>query len=131
MKSTLSTSEAVSLLMADENAAWTMSGARTLVEHLEQVEEDCGEETEFDRVALRCEFNEYESLIDWADQHFANYREDFGIEYINPMTGESEDQSVLDCDGNFHDEVLDSITRYIQDHGQLIEFDGGIIVSEF
>ena len=131
MKNTLNTHEAVSLLMADENAAWTMEGARALVEHLEQVEEDCGEETEFDRVALRCEFNEYESLIDWADQHFANYREDFGIEYINPMTGESEDQSVLDCDGNFHDEVLDSITKYIQDHGQLIEFDGGIIVSEF
>jgi hypothetical protein len=47
------------------------------------------------------------------------------------VTGEGEGQSVLDCDGNFHDEVLDSITEYIQDHGQLIEFDGGIIVSEF
>ena len=131
MKNTLNTHEAVSLLMADENAAWTMEGARALVEHLEQVEEDCGEETEFDRVALRCEYSEHVSLIDWADQHFANYREDFGIEYINPMTGESDDQSVFDCDGNFHDEVLDSITEYIQDHGQLIEFDGGIIVSEF
>ena len=131
MKNTLSTSEAVSLLMADENAAWTMAGARALVEHLEQVEEDYETEIELDRVELRCSYSEYTDLIDWADQHFANYREDFGIEYINPMTGESDDQSVFDCDGNFHDEVLDSITEYIQDHGQLIEFDGGIIVSEF
>ena len=131
MKNTLNTHEAVSLLMADENAAWSMAGARALVDHLEQIEEDCETEIEFDRVELRCSYSEYTDLIDWADQHFANYREDFGIEYINPMTGESEDQSVLDCDGNFHDEVLDSITEYIQDHGQLIEFDGGIIVSEF
>ena len=94
MKSTLNTHEAISLLMADENAAWTMAGARALVEHLEQVEEDCGEETEFDRVALRCEFNQYESLNDWAEQHF-------------------------------------SIADYIRERGQLIEFDGGIIVSEF
>jgi len=131
MKKILNTSEAASLLMSDENADWTMAGARALVEHLEQIEEDCETEIEFDRVELRSSYSEYESLIDWADQHFANYREEFGIEYVNPMTGESDDQSVLDCDGNFHDEVLDSITRYIQDHGQLIEFDGGIIVSEF
>ena len=131
MKNTLNTSEATSLLMSDENADWTMAGARALVEHLEQIEEDCETEIEFDRVELRSSYSEYESLIDWADQHFANYREEFGIEYVNPMTGESDDQSVLDCDGNFHDEVLDSITRYIQDHGQLIEFDSGIIVSEF
>lgn len=131
MKNTLNTSEAASLLMADENAAWTMAGARALVEHIEQIEEDCETEIEFDRVELRCEYSEHVSLIDWADQHFANYREEFGIEYISPVTGESEDQSALDCDGNFHDEVLDSITEYIQDHGQLIEFDGGIIVSEF
>ena len=131
MKNTLNTSEAASLLMSDENADWTMAGAYALAEHLEQIEEDCGEETEFDRVALRCEYSEHESLIDWADQHFANYREEFGIEYISPVTGEGENQSALDCDGNFHDEVLDSITGYIQDHGQLIEFDGGIIVSEF
>ena len=117
--------------MSDENADWTTAGARALVEHLEQIEEDYKTEIEFDRVELRSSYSEYESIIDWADQHFANYREDFGIEYINPMTGESDDQSVLDCDGNFHDEVLDSIARYIHDHGQLIEFDGGIIVSEF
>ena len=117
--------------MADENADGQWRGLMPLPSISNKSKKDCGEEIEFDRVALRCEYSEHESLIDWADQHFANYREDFGIDYINPMTGESEDQSVLDCDGNFHDEVLDSITGYIQDHGQLIEFDGGIIVSEF
>ena len=35
-------------------------------EHLEQIEEDCGTEIEFDRVALRCEYSEHESLQEWA-----------------------------------------------------------------
>ena len=58
MKNTLNTSEAASLLMADDNAAWSMAGAFALVEYLEQVEEDCDTEIEFDRVALRCEYSE-------------------------------------------------------------------------
>ena len=59
MKTTLNTSEAASLLMADENADWTRAGAYALIEHLEQLEEDCGiTEFEFDRVALRCDYSE-------------------------------------------------------------------------
>ena len=38
MKTTLNTSEAASLLMADENADWTRAGAYALIEHLEQLE---------------------------------------------------------------------------------------------
>ena len=103
MKNTLNTSEAASLLMADDNAAWSMAGAFALVEYLEQVEEDCGTEIEFDRVAIRCEYSEYESLQEWARYYF-----------------NSEDE------GN-----AEKIRDFIHDHGQLIEFDGGIIVSEF
>ena len=103
MKNTLNTSEAASLLMADDNAAWSMAGAFALVEYLEQVEEDCGTEIEFDRVAIRCEYSEHESLQEWARYYF-----------------NSEDE------GN-----AEKIRDFIHDHGQLIEFDGGIIVSEF
>ena len=89
--------------MADDNAAWSMAGAFALVEYLEQVEEDCGTEIEFDRVAIRCEYSEHESLQEWARYYF-----------------NSEDE------GN-----AEKIRDFIHDHGQLIEFDGGIIVSEF
>ena len=118
MKNTLNTSEAASLLMADDNAAWSMAGAFALVEYLEQIEEDCGTEIEFDRVALRCEYSEFTDIIDWAYGYWG--------------TGEWKDELGFDVDEEIdEDEAKEAIRDYIQDHGQLIEFDGGIIVSEF
>ena len=131
MKNTLTTYEIADALLKDENADWSYTGARALAEYLEELRDDCGVELELDVVALRCAYSEHDGFIDWANEYFANYREDFGIEYISPMTGESDAQSVVDCDGNFHETVLNSIEDYIRDNGALIEFEGGIIVSEF
>ena len=111
MKNTLNTSEVASLLMADENAAWSMAGAYALAEYLEQYEEDCGIEIEFDRVALRCEYSETESLQEWARYYFTDAQRFDILE-------DSDDRE-------------ETIRDFIQDRGQLIEFDGGIIVSEF
>ena len=97
--------------MADDNAAWSMAGAFALIEHLEQIEEDCGAEIEFDRVAIRCEYSEHESLQEWARYYFTDEQR------FDVLEG-SEDRA-------------ETIRDYILDHGQLIEFDGGIIVSEF
>jgi hypothetical protein len=112
MKNTLNTSSAASLLMADENAEWSMAGAFALVEYLEQIEEDCDTEIEFDRVAIRCEYSEYTDLIDWACSYYGAdaWRESLGV------------------DSDVDEE--EAISIYIHEHGQLIEFDGGIIVSE-
>ena len=111
MKNTLNTYEAASLLMDDDNAAWSMAGAYALAEYLEQIEEDCGAEIEFDCVALRCEYSEYESPQEWARYYFTD-------EMRFDLLEGSENPA-------------DTIRDYIQDRGQLIEFDGGIIVSEF
>jgi hypothetical protein len=109
MKKTLTNYEIAHELLQDENAAWTRAGAFALAEHLEQIEEDTGEEMELDIVAIRCDFAEYSSLEDWAD--------DYGME-----------QDSLD---DSHEQRADNIRSFIQDNGQLIEFDGGIIVSSF
>lgn len=61
MKETLTTGNAASRLYEDEYAGWSYGGARALVEYLEELEDDIGEEIEFDRVALRCEYTEYGS----------------------------------------------------------------------
>jgi hypothetical protein len=116
MKTTLSTSHAAEILANDEHSSFSRLGAYALVEYLEQMEEDCGMEIEFDSVAIRCDFAEYDSLTEWAHQHFSNALEELGFD----ETEENDD-----------DEVDDKIREYIQDHGQLIEFDGGIIVSSF
>jgi len=66
MKTTLSASQAVDLLKADSNARWSRAGAYALVEHLEQLESDCGTEIEFDVVAIRCDYSEYDSALQAA-----------------------------------------------------------------
>jgi hypothetical protein len=62
MKLQLSTEQAVDLLMEDDNAGWTHEGARALVLHLESEEEDDGQERDFNRVEIRCEWSEYPTL---------------------------------------------------------------------
>jgi hypothetical protein len=44
-------------------------GATALFEYFEQYEQDTGEEMEFDPVAIRCDFDEYESLEDVKENY--------------------------------------------------------------
>jgi hypothetical protein len=124
MKKTLNTYDIANELLADSYAAWSRAGAFALAEHLEEYEESTGEEIELDVVAIRCDFSEYTSLQDWASEYFSNESEavdSLGLD--------------LDMDGetvtNDEQEIEEAIRAYIQDHGSLIEFDGGVIVSSF
>jgi len=119
MKTTLSTSEIASRLISDPDANWSYAGATALAEYLEDLEASTGEELEFDRCALRCDFSEYESLVEWAKDYFTDWKEAFDLEGNN--YDEVEDIEMIE----------DAIRYYIQDNGTLIEFDGGIIVSSF
>ena len=62
--SEMTTSECAKALTQDEFAAWTRSGAFALVEYLEQMEDEYRTSIEFDRVALRCEYSEYDTAIE-------------------------------------------------------------------
>ena len=100
MKLDLSTSQAADILYKDDNANWTYSGARALVEYLEEIDPDM----ELDIVALRCDFSQYDSL------------QAFNKDYFGGKSDLETDEEILE---------------YINDHGTIIEFDGGIIVSDF
>ena len=117
MKKTMTTSDIANELHSDEYGGWSYAGAYALAEYLEELEESTGEEMEFDRVAIRCDFSEYRSLYQWADDYFAG---DSWMEEMEVTEGMVENDE--------HEEI---IREYIQDHGQLVEFDGGIIVSSF
>ena len=107
-------------LMNDINANWSRAGAFALADYYEQLEEDLGETIEFDAVAIRCDFSEYESLQDWAHDYYAE-----PLAYAIKSAG-------IDLDGEESEEEIDDLIRsHIQDHGQLIEFNGGVIVSQF
>jgi hypothetical protein len=117
MKQTLTTSRAAHTLADDKNSSFSLAGAYALVEYLEDLEQDCGEEIEFCHVAIRCDYSEHDSLQEWASDYFgtnADWKAEMNID------------SDLDDDG-----IDEKIREYIQDRGQLIEFDGGIIVSSF
>jgi len=114
MKITLNTYEAADILLNNENGIWTRAGSLAMVRYLEDLEEDLGEEINLDVVAIGCDYTEFESLVEWAENYFGmntDWRGKIGV------------------DG--YDDVDDAIRSHIQDHGQLIEFDGGIIVSSF
>jgi hypothetical protein len=91
---------------------------------LEEYEESAGEELELDVVAIRCDFSEYTSQQEWASDYFADEAQAASALGLD-----------LDMDGvtvtNDEEEIEDAIRGYIQDHGSLIEFDGGVIVSSF
>lgn len=118
MKKTLNTHDIANALLADTNAAWSHAGSFALAEHLEDYEESTGEELELDVVAIRCDFSEYTSLQDWASEYFRD-------------ESQAADALGLDLDMNDESEIEEAIREYIQDHGTLIEFDGGIITSSF
>ena len=101
MKTEMTTYECAKALTHDEYANWTRSGAFALVEYLEQIEKDCGTSIEFDPVALRCEFTEYESAIDAA------------AEYTSEFTTEA------------------AALEYLEDHTSVITYDGGVIIQDF
>ena len=52
---------------------FSKAGLFALYDYLEQLEDDIGEETELDVIALCCEYAEYDSL--------AEFREDYGEDY--------------------------------------------------
>lgn len=99
MKYTLTTNEAVRLLMQDENANWSREGAEALIEYLDEIDPDM----EFCCVAIRCDFAEYSSASEAAEDLF---RENFDPE-------EQEDAALKFLDRN---DVL------------VAEFNGGVIV---
>lgn len=120
MKTTLTTYQAADILASDENSSFTRAGAFALVEHLEAFEESMAEDMDFDHVAIRCDWSEYKSLQEWANDYYGINRDGEGWEWALSITEEMSD-----------DEIDDEIRAHIQDNGELIEFDGGIIVSSF
>jgi hypothetical protein len=103
MIETLSKSQVVDALLQDEYAGWSYNGAVALTEMLFEYEDSTGVQIELDPIAWRCEYSEYESLEEWAKEYF----------------GEDEDEHPC------------NIAEYIRDRGELIEFEGGIIVQQF
>ncbi len=114
MKHTMTISEMAEALRNDENANWSYQGARAMAEYLDEY---MPEDAEFDRVAVRCDWSEYKSAVEWADDYFGS-NQHWGVTI---GIGEDDDTN----------EVEEKIKEYIMDNGMLLDFGDGIIVSSF
>ena len=72
MIDTISTRQAIEILMKDEYASWSWEGAEALIQYYEELEEDFGEPMELDSVALRCE---------WSEDSLANIKENYSSSF--------------------------------------------------
>lgn len=109
------TSEIAHDLFNDENAGWSRAGARALAEYLEQLEEDTGEEMEFDRVAIRCDFSEYDNAKEAAEEY--------------PWEAPPREEQESDFD--YAERVEEDALEWLQDRTSVIEFEGGVIIQNF
>ena len=109
MHKKLSASEAVALLMNDDHDHWSWSGAQALVEYLEELESSDGKGIEFDGIAIRCDFCEYPSALEAAEDH------GFSI---------SENE-------NDEDEIEAAALAYLENRTTVISFENGVIIHQF
>jgi hypothetical protein len=116
MKIEITANELANLLLQDEYTDWTRAGALALANHYAEFEEQSGEDLTVDVIEIRTLWSELECL------------EDFGREYF----GSDELCKIeLDCEDQDQDVIESCIRTFIEANTDLIEFDGGVIVSSF
>lgn len=97
------------MLLDDQNAGWSRNGAEALVEWLEELEDDIGEEIEFDIVGIRCDFTEYPSAVATCQ------------DYMSGFEAEGEDE----------EEREENALDLLREKTTVIEFDGGVIIQAY
>lgn len=102
MFETLSTYDIADRLLRYSNA-WTRAGAFAMAKHLQSIEEDTGEQMEFDAVAIRCDYAEYPTAVEAHNDITRGY----------DLTEDDEEIAL----------------ERLRDVGQVIEFNGGVIIS--
>lgn len=72
MKTTITESYFIDRFMAIRREQFSREALRALFEHYEQLEADCGEEVEFDPIAICCDWTEYDSFQEAAEAYSWN-----------------------------------------------------------
>lgn len=92
---------------AGRESQFTVPARRALFEYLEEYENSAGEEIELDPVGICCEWAEYPSALEAAD--------DYGFK----------------PDDDDDDAREKSALEWLQGETQVIEFEGGIVIQQF
>jgi hypothetical protein len=115
MKTTVSAIDFIdSFRRMGRNDQFSPAALRALFAHIEDMEQDTGEEYELDVVALCCEWQEFKTALEAG----VEYGFDAGEESAKSYGHESDSDET---------EALD----WLRDQTQVVEFDGGILVMGF
>lgn len=129
MYESLDTHKAAEVL--EEVGSFSYEVALAIVEWYEDVEEDNGEPLEFDPVAIRCDWSEYDSVWDWAEDYYTNPVEEFGVDYSDYFGLEEGTPPmglvVRDDAGDLIDEVLDKVEEELSNNTWWVRTDGNAI----
>lgn len=111
MKMTINADYAASILAGNPENGFSYRGALALCEYLEELEEDTGEEIEFDAVGIRCDWSEFETALEAATE--------YGFETDDDLDEDEREESALE---------------WLRERTQVVEVDGGydgVIVCGF
>jgi len=126
MYKTLTAYDVAHELSSNKGNGFTYAGALALAEYLEQYEDETDDKIEHDTVALRCEYSEYESAWNAMKQY---QPEDMPVvdlqEYSDTHNGEGMDLVEIS------EESEKLALEWLQEHTQVIEFEGGVIIQDF
>ena len=88
IKTELTRSAFMDDLRSDEFANWTYSGASALYDYLQDLSDDTGQDIEFDRVAIRCDYTE--STVEELADDYSNLKEEdeTPLEFAERMAAE-------------------------------------------
>lgn len=115
MKQNITFSQFVDAFRAHGRAdQFSYDGLKALYNYLEQYEEETGEDSELDVIALCCEWCEYESCVSAARQY--DWTPDNEYDETN-----KDDLEAMEAEAN----------EWLLDHTTVIGFDGGVIIANF
>ena len=109
MKITLTTSEAVHRLLADEYAGWTYAGANALIEYMEELEKKDGEEMTFRKDELCGDWREYSTALEAARA--------YGFDVDDEDADEDKQEGAA--------------LVYLQRNTTVLKFRGGVVVQDY
>ncbi len=111
MKNTITFSQFCDQWPESRKNSFTYEGMRALFDYLEEYENDTGEELEYDPVAIDCDFVEYDTATEAAE----NYTE---------FTDDNDEEET-------EEEKEDRAIEFLRDNTQLIIFNSGVIIQNF
>ena len=112
MKETVTESRFIQAFATVRPNQFSRKALVALFDYLDQLEQDLGEETEFDPIGLCCEWTEYKDAFEAAEAYA----------WEAPEIPEGEERD---------DTSERKALEYLQDQTHVIDFDGGVLVLNF